>query len=251
MSHVMPLFRMSLAMLLRSRGVVFLMVFLPVQMLVWALLKDLGFGFGQRDLNFFDYIVPGMSALLAVHMLQDTVTAVAATYKARGVLKRLAVTPVAAPLVIAVQMLTFVLLGVWAGTATLAVGALIGAEVALTANLLWVPVLIGLIVLTGLGISFAVAGFTRTPQTASSVGQAFGLPLFFLTGAMFPVAALPGVLPDLVGYVIPFTSVIEAVRGITLTGAPITDFGPELAVGLGWLAVIFALAVRFYRFTDD
>jgi ABC-2 type transport system permease protein len=251
MSQVVPLFRMSWTMMLRSRGVMFLMFALPIQMLVWTLLEDLDLGLGQQQLDFFDYVVPGMSALLAVHALQDTVTAVAASYKARGVLRRLAVTPVSAPLVIAMQMVTFVLLGVWAGTVTLALGALTGAHVELTANLLWVPVLLGLIVLTGLGLSFAVAGFTKSPQTASSVGQSFGLPLFFLTGAMFPTAALPWALPDLVGYVVPFTSVITAVRGIVVTGAPITDFGGEVLIGLAWLVLVFALAVRFYRFTDE
>jgi ABC-2 type transport system permease protein len=251
MRQVAPLFRMSLTMMLRSRGVVFLLVAAPLQMLVWTLLKDLDFGLGPQAINFFDFVVPGMSVFLAAHLLQDTVVAVAANYRARGVLKRLAVTPVSAPLLIAIQMATYVLLGVWTGTAMLAVGKLVGAQVRMSPNLVWVPLLIAIIVLTALGIAFAIAGFTATPQTASSLSGMLGLPLFLFTGAIFPVAALPGVLPDLVEYVVPFTAIIKAIRGIVLTGAPITDYGTQLLIGLAWLAVVFALAVRLYRFTDD
>jgi hypothetical protein len=40
------------------------------------------------------------------------------------------------------------------------------------------------------------------------------------------------------------------VRGIALDGAPITNFATELAIGAGWLAVLFAVAVRSYQFAD-
>lgn len=251
MNQVVPLFRASLTMMLRSRGVVFLMVASPVQMLVWMLLKDLDFGLGSRSIDFFDFVVPGMSAFLAAHLLQDTVVAMAANYRARGVLKRLAVTPVSAALVIAMQMVTYLLLGVWNGTLMLAFGALVGAEVKLTANLVWLPLLFAIVMLIALGIAFAIAGFTATPQAANSVSMALGLPLAFFTGAMYPVEALPGVLPHVVEYGVPFTSIIEAVRGIALTGASIAAYGTEILVGLGWLGLAFALAVRFYRFTDE
>jgi hypothetical protein len=63
----------------------------------------------------------------------------------------------------------------------------------------------------------------------------------------FPLAAFPSWLQNL-AQVIPYTGLIEATRGITLRAQPITDFGPELAVGAGWFIVMFTLATRAYRF---
>lgn len=251
MRQALSLFRASMTMMLRSRGVVFIMVASPVQMSVWALLRNLDFGVGPQRISFFDFVVPGMSAFLAAHLLQDTVVAVAANYRTRGVLKRLAVTPVSAALVIAAQMSAYLVLGLWNGALMLFVGKLVGAHVLITANLLGVLPLIALIVLTALGIAFAIAGATSTPQAANSISLALGLPLGFFTGATFPVQALPGALPDIVQYALPFTSLIKAIRGIALTGDSITSYGPEVLTGLGWLAVVFALAVRVYRFTED
>jgi ABC-type multidrug transport system permease subunit len=77
------------------------------------------------------------------------------------------------------------------------------------------------------------------------------LPLFVLSGATLPVAAMPPPLPDIVPYALPYASLIEAVRGIALTGARVTAYGPQVAVGLAWLVAVFVVASRAYRFTED
>lgn len=177
--------------------------------------------------------------------------AVASNYKARGILKRLAVTPVSPLLVIATQILTYVVLGVAAAAVVLTVGKLMGGNLAMTANLLWLVPLIGMAVLTALAIAFAVAGLTPNSQTASNVGLTIGFLVFALTGAILPVEALPGPLPDIVPYAVPHTALIEAIRGIALTGANITQYGTQVLVGAGWLAVALLVASLAYRFTDE
>jgi hypothetical protein len=74
----------------------------------------------------------GVRTRQAAHLLLDTVTAVGATYKARGILKRLAVTPVSAPLLVATRMATYTLLGVASGALMLLAGGLAGAQVEIT-----------------------------------------------------------------------------------------------------------------------
>lgn len=68
---------------------------------------------------------------------------------------------------------------------------------------------------------------------------------------MFPTEALPGILPDLVPYVVPHTAVIEVIRGITLNVARITGYGRQILIGIAWLLVAFTAAALSYRFTEE
>jgi ABC-2 type transport system permease protein len=250
-AHVLPLFRASLTMTVRARGVLYVFVYTPALMLMFALMRDLNWGLGDDRIDFVDFVFPGMAAFLAAHLFQDIVTAVAASYRSRGVLKRLAVTPVSAPLVVAVQMATYVLFGLLNGALVLAVGKLIGVNMTITDNLLWAVLLVGVVVLTALGISFAIAGFMPNPQSANAVSGALGLPIGFFSGATYPIEALPGVLPDLVPWVVPFAAPIKAIRGMILDGTAVTAYGTEVLIGLGWLTVAFVLAATGYRFNRE
>lgn len=250
-AHVLPLFQASFTMVLRARGVLYVFVYSPAMMLAFALMDNLDWGIGDQQLDFRDFVIPGIAAFLAAHLFQDIVTAVAASYRSRGVLKRLAVTPVSAPLVVAVQMVTYLLFGVVNGFLVLIVGKLVGVDIRLTVNLFWAALLIGMVVLTALGFAFAIAGFLPNPQSANAVSGALGLPLAFFTGATYPIEALPGPLPDIVPWAVPFAAPIQAIRGIALDGVGITMYGVQALIGVGWLLVAFALAAKAYRFDRE
>jgi len=251
LAQALPLFRASGKMMLRSRGVVFAVAAGSLQVAVFGLMRNLRFGFGGHEIGFFDFALPGMAVFLAIYQLQDIMVAVAANYRARGILRRLAVTPVWPPLVIAIQITTYVGVGVVAAAVVLTVGTLIGGDLAMTPRLLWLIPLIGMAVLTSLAIAFAVAGLTPNPQTASNVGQTISFLLFAFTGTFLPVQALPGALPHIVPYAVPHTALIQAIRGIALTGANITQYATQVLVGAGWLAVSMLVASLAYRFTDE
>ncbi|HZA26524.1 MAG TPA: ABC transporter permease [Actinomycetota bacterium] len=251
MGQTLPLLQASGKMMLRSRGVIFAVGAATVQVAVFGLMKSLDFGFGTRSIDFFDFALPGIAVFLVMFQLQDITVAVASSYKARGTLRRLAVTPVSPILVIATQILTYVVLGIAAAAVVLTVGKLMGGHLAMTPNLLWLVPLIGMAVLTALAIAFAVAGLTPNPQTASNVGVTISFLLWALTGAVIPIQALPGALPDIVPYAVPQTALIEAIRGIALTGTGITRYGSQVLVGVGWLAVALVVAAIAYRFTDE
>jgi len=101
-----------------------------------------------------------------------------------------------------------------------------------------------------LAFAFAIAGATRSPEAASGVSALTALPLSFLIGTTYPRQALPGDVPQITGY-LPFSPLIQAVRGIALGEAPITHYGQQLLIGLGWLLAALILAVRLYRLTEE
>ncbi|MGH2582020.1 MAG: ABC transporter permease [Anaerolineales bacterium] len=238
-------------MALRSRGVIFAVFASTLQIAVFGLLPDLDFKLGSEQINFFDFALPGMAIFLVVYQLQDITVAVAAGYRARGILKRLAVTPVSPAAVILTQAFTYVWVGLAAAVWVLAIGKMIGGNVVLSANLLWVLPLMAMVLLTSLAIAFAIAGLTSNPQTASNVGTTVTFFLFALTGAMLPIEVLPEPLPVLVPYAVPHAALIQAIRGITLTGAGITNYSQQVLLGGAWLLVAFVAAALAYRFEEE
>lgn len=104
MRHTVPLFRASFPMMFRSRGVLFAMVAIPVQVVAFGLLGGLDFGVGTTRLGFRDFALPGMAMLLPIMSLEDITVAIAASHKARGVLRRLVATPVSPALFVAAQI---------------------------------------------------------------------------------------------------------------------------------------------------
>ncbi|MBI4261397.1 MAG: ABC transporter permease [Actinobacteria bacterium] len=247
----LPLFRASWKMMLRSRGVIFAIVTASLYIAFFGLIEDLDFGVETETIRFFDFVLPGFAVFLMVYQIQDITVAVAASYKARGILKRLATTPLSPFRLIAVQALSYVGLGVVASTLVLAIGRLVGGKIALTANLLWLIPLIAVVAVTSIIMAFGIAGLTPNPQTATNVGSTVSFLMFGFSGVIFPIAALPGPLPDIVPYVVPHTALIEAIRGIALTGAPITDYGSQILIGAAWLAMVSVVAALAYRFTDE
>lgn len=247
----LPLFRASWKMMLRSRGVIFAIVTASLYIAFFGLIEDLDFGVGGRTIRFFDFVLPGFAVFLMVYQIQDITVAVGASFKARGILKRLATTPLSPARFIGVQTLTYVGLGLVASALVLTIGKLVGGNLAITTSLFWLIPLVALVAVTSIAMAYAIAGLTPNPQTATNVGGTVSFLMFGFSGVMFPTEALPGVLPDIVPYAVPHTALIEAIRGIALTGAPITDYGAQLLVGAAWLAAAFVVAAVAYRFTDE
>ncbi|MEX0629655.1 MAG: ABC transporter permease [Chloroflexota bacterium] len=246
-----PLFRASFKMMLRSRGVIFAIVTASLYIAFFGLIEDLEFGIGAQTIPFFDYVLPGFAVFLMVYQIQDITVAVAASFKARGILTRLATTPLSPLRFIAVQALTYVGLGVVSSALVLGIGKLVGGTIVMSINLLWLIPLIAVVAMTSIALGYAIAGLTPNPQTATNVGSTVSFLMFGFAGVMFPIQALPGVLPDVVPFAIPHAALIEVIRGIALTGDPIIAYGPQLLIGAGWLAGTFTLAALSYRFTED
>ncbi len=247
----LPLFRATFKMMLRSRGVIFAIVTASLYIAFFGLIEDLEFGVGAQTIPFFDYVLPGFAVFLMVYQIQDITVAVAASFKARGILKRLATTPLSPFRFIAVQALTYVGLGVVASALVLSIGKLVGGTIVMSVNLLWLIPLIAVVATTSIAMGYAIAGLAPNPQTATNVGSTISFLMFGFAGVMFPIQALPGILPELVPFAVPHAALIEVIRGIALSGDTITGYGGMLLIGAGWLTAAFTIAALSYRFTED
>lgn len=218
---------------------------------VIALYDSLRFETGASSIDFFDYITIGVAGWYIAYAAQHGMTGAAAGYRAQGVLKRLAVTPISSFEFVSAQVLARLALAVAQIIAVLGAGKLLGASIELGSNLAWVLVPVAMIVVMGLSIGFVWAGITRTPEGANTLDVMAAIPILFLAGAMWPRAAYPDALERVVEYAIPFVGPFDALRGIALDGTSITSHGPDLLLGAVWVVALAALASRVYRLQED
>ena len=117
-------------------------------------------------------------------------------------------------------------------------------------SLVLLLVLSGLFLVTTLGIGLLISTVANTQQEAMLTTMFTLLPSIFLSGFMFPLAAMPTFL-QAVSYVIPLRYFLIITRGIVLKGAGADVLVPEIiALCIFALIVMGGTAVRFRKQLD-
>ena len=107
-----------------------------------------------------------------------------------------------------------------------------------------------LFLVTPLGVGLLISTVAKTQQEAIIVSLFFLLPNIFLSGFMFPIAAMPEWLQALT-YLFPLSFFLTIVRGIILRGAGLADLYPQiLALVVYGFAVMTLAASRFRKRLD-
>jgi ABC-2 type transport system permease protein len=104
--------------------------------------------------------------------------------------------------------------------------------------------LIGLIVFMGFG--FIVSGLATSESTIPPFANLVTLPQFLLAGTFFPVENFPSWLQPLCN-ILPLTHLNQAMRNVAFEGAHLTDCGPQLQYLLIWGIVLYAVAIKVFR----
>jgi ABC-2 type transport system permease protein len=107
-----------------------------------------------------------------------------------------------------------------------------------------------LFLVTTLGIGLLISTAANTQQEAMLLTMFTLLPSIFLSGFLFPLAAMPGVL-QAISLVIPQRYFVIVARGIILKGVGADVLLPEIfALSVFALLVMVATAVRFRKQLD-
>jgi ABC-2 type transport system permease protein len=207
-------------------------------------------GGASGAIEFYDFVVPGLAAFWIVYFSVYGMSAAAAGYRAEGILKRIAASPATPGQFIGAQILARLVIGMGQASLILAVGAALGASLQVGPTLAWLLPLIAAGTLLGLTIGFAIVGLTKTTEGAASFASLLVMPLWVLSGVMYPLGSLlPEAVEEAVRY-LPTTPLIDAARAISLKGIGIGDLGFEFSVLAGWLLAFFMIASRTFRFSD-
>lgn len=231
-------FLVEVKLFLREPAAVFFTLLLPLLLLV----LNVGANVPAGGPSAADVLLPGYVAMVmataGIMALPETI----ATYRERGILRRLRATPVAAWNVLTahggVQLLVTV-----AGLVILVAAARITAD--LSAPQSWPGVALALVfgLVSTLATGFLLASVLPTARTTRAVAAALYFPMLFLSGAVFPREHLPA-LAQRIGDAVPLTYAIRALRDAWLgRGIDVA----ALAVLAGVTVVAVALCSRTFR----
>jgi ABC-2 type transport system permease protein len=201
-----------------------------------------------REYKTIDFILPGQ---LGFALLSSGVFGTAFVFfnlRQTLVIKRFFATPIRKPYIIlgeALSRLVFSLLGsaFLISVGHFAFGFTLIDGFGTFFNLLVLSIL-GLIVFMGFG--FVVSGVATTDSTIPLLANMFTLPQFLLSGTFFSISAFPEWLQPICR-ALPLTYLNEALRKTAFDGASLTSLWPQLTVILIWGIIIYALAVKFFR----
>ena len=204
-----------------------------------------GFGDPQKSLSGqigTEYIASIGVAIVLATLGLNGVPMVIGQYRQRGVLRRMAVTPVR-PLTLLLADLT-----VWAAAAILSVALVIAvARLAyhvpapVAAGWFVLSVILGIAALFALGLLVAAAA--PTARSAAGLGWLLFFPNMFLAGVYFPTEEMSPVMRQ-IGTFTPLGSALHAVRDSWMGLAPRPEY---LGIMAAYAVIAGALAARFFR----
>jgi ABC-2 type transport system permease protein len=197
-------------------------------------------GVQSLKLKYIDFLVPGIVAMMIMSNNLNGVAGQIASWRERGILRRMQSTPLSASTFIAAQITARLMLNGLQAVIVLLVGSLIfGTQVNGSWALLLLFVILG--TLAFMAIGFIIAGLAKTPESAGPIAGFVSFPLLFLGGVFFPIKNMPEFLQSLIK-LLPITHLTNALRQVMNVGADLTALWPEATILGGWLIVAFAVA---------
>jgi ABC-2 type transport system permease protein len=195
--------------------------------------------------NYFQFMAPGIMAMVVVMAVMMGLAGSVAREKERGTLDGILVAPISRISVILGKTLSQTARGLLQGTIVLVLAILLfGVKVYGSLALVALLLILGIFSFIGLGI--LISAVVSEQETAMTVMMTFTFPMIFLSGAFFPTQQMPQFMQS-VSRVLPLTYMIEALRKVIVLGAGISSVSTEVTILLSFGLVMLAFAVPAFN----
>ena len=194
-----------------------------------------------------DFLIPGMIGFAVLVSPMFALVNISSQYKRDKIFKQLSLTPLTKTEWLASKILYYLTISVASFLLMSAVGILaFGAHITFT---LWIiPFLVlGPFLFVSLGM--LVGTVSTSVESAAVVGNLITFPMMFLSGTFFQVSIMPSYLQT-IAHILPLFYVIQGLNNVMIyenVGAALVDIAVLVVTSL----VIFALAVRFFKWRED
>jgi ABC-2 type transport system permease protein len=191
-----------------------------------------------------DISIPAYTAMIigTTGLMSTTITM--ATYREKGILRRLRTTPVSPLVVLAAQVIVIFAMTALGMFLLIAAGKLV-YHIHFEGNAF--SVLAGFVLssLSFFGIGFILAGLMPNARSAQIVGMVLLYPMLFLSGAGFPRELLPEAIKK-VSTFLPLTYVVNLLRGLWI-GETWGQHTTDILVLAAMLVVGVLVSVKTFR----
>lgn len=201
-----------------------------------------------RKFTMIDFILPGQ---LGFAILSAGVFGTAFVFfnlRQTLVIKRFFATPIRRPFILLGEALSRMVFSLLGSSLIIVIGYFAFGFTLIngfqTALIMLMLAAIGLIVFMGFG--FIISGVARNEAMIPPLANLITLPQFLLSGTFFPIEAFPDWLHPFCR-ILPLTHLNDALRKIAFEGAGLFDLIVPLTVILIWGVVVYALAVKLFR----
>jgi ABC-2 type transport system permease protein len=198
-----------------------------------------------QDVSFMDIFVPG---ILAMSLMNSGVIGLATafvTYRERGILRRIRVTPFPLTSFILARVISQLLLA--AMQAVILIGmawAFFGLHLRGNPVVLLVAIAAG--AMAFLAIGFAISGIAPNTETAASYANLITFPMLFLSGIFFSMENAPAWLRPITK-VLPLSYLVDALREPMSFGNGLSAIWLDLLALMLTFIIAMAISVRFFR----
>jgi ABC-2 type transport system permease protein len=224
-------------------GVFFMLAFPPILLVILGSIPS----FREADpelggLRVIDLYAPIIVAMTLAFLALSGLPQLLATYREKGVLRRMRVTPVNPGRLLGAQLLMFTVIAVVVMVVVQAIGAL-AFDVELPEQVAGYALGYVLSALAMLALGLLVAALAPSGKGASAIGTLLFFPVLFFAGLWAPRATMPEVLRRISDFT-PLGAGVQSLQDAT------AGHWPQLlhiAVMLGWTVVAGGLAARYFR----
>ena len=191
-----------------------------------------------------DAAIPSLTAVIISMAGLMSTTITMATYREKGILRRLGTTPIGPLIVLAAQVIVVFSMTCLGMLLLIAAGILV-YHVRFEGNAF--SMLTGFILssLSFFGLGFILAGTMPTVRSAWVVAMVLLYPMLFLSGAFFSVELLPAAVQKVSAFM-PLTYVVNLLSGLW-TGEPWGDHLLDVGVLAGMLVLGIIISVKTFR----
>lgn len=198
-----------------------------------------------KDMDFIDFLLPGIIGMAIMSNGIFGLSSIIVTYREKGILRRLKITPLPLSTFLGARVVTQVGISFFQTVFLIAFARLVfGVHIIGSYFALGVTVFIGSLCFINVG--FLVSSIANDTETADTVANIINMPMMFLSGIFFPVDSVPAWIRPIVK-ILPLKFLADALRDIAVRGKPLSAVQTNLYVLLGLTAVLFVLAIVFFR----
>ena len=197
--------------------------------------------------SYIDFLIPGLIGFSILTSPMFSMVNISSEYKKSKFFKQLSLTPLTKSEWLVSKILWYVILSLISFALMTLFGMYVfGGHV--TINAWIVPfLLLGPLFFVSLGM--LVGTVTKSVESAGVVGNIITFPMMFLSGTFFPISLMPTYLQQF-AHVLPLYYLIAGMNNVMLY-SNYSEALVDVAVLIVLSAVVFALAVKFFKWRED
>jgi ABC-2 type transport system permease protein len=194
-------------------------------------------------------MIPGLIGVILQFLAVLLTSTAIVRERERGTIEQLIITPIRSWELIVGKLTPYVLIAFFDLLEVLIIGTLV-FNMPINGSVPLLLALSGLFLVTTLGIGLLISTIARTQFEAMLLAVFSSLPMMFLSGFFFPLAAMPPFL-QAISYLIPLRYFLIIVRSILIKGVGLEAvLGEVIALIIFGVAVMGIAARRFHKRLD-